>query len=252
MDSPLPLSAVLPCFEEAPHLREVVAALGEALAGSTEQWEIVLVVSEAARDGTPHVARELAEEMEHVRVVSQPARDPGYGRAVALGIEAARHAHVLLTDSDGQFDHRELPRLVASLGEAEAVVGVRAPRRDPWARRAAGAVYTGVVTRLLGLGELRDVDCAFKLVDTRLLGAAPLRSRTGAINAELLSRVRTRGGRVVEVEVSHRPRRGGQTRFEMRLGILSHLPHPGEVWAIAQDVAALAARRLRAARGRAD
>jgi glycosyltransferase involved in cell wall biosynthesis len=239
------ISAVLPCFEEVGVLAEVVETLAAVLAREATAWEIVLVVSAAATDGTPDLARRLADARSNIRVVTQAGGDPGYGRAVALGVAAARYPWVLLSDADGQLDHRELPRLLARAVEADLVVGFRAPRRDPWPRRAAGAFYTRVVCALLGIEGVRDVDCAFKLVWRAHLGAAPLQSRTGAVNAEVLVRARAAGARLAELPVTHRPRRAGRTRFEMRLGFWSHLPHPLEVWAIGRDVAALVAAEAR-------
>jgi len=193
--------------------------------------------------------------------VIQPAGDPGYGRAVALGVAAAQYEWLLLMDADGQLDAGDLLRLVRRLDRggpvdqpdhvprAGLVVGYRAPRHDAWPRRVAGAVYSRVVSTLLGIDGVRDVDCAFKLVKRQWLGGAPLRSRTGVVNAELLCRALDRGAPVVELPVAHHARRTGRARFEMRLGILSHLPHPVEVWAILRDVAALWARRRRARPG---
>ncbi len=240
------ISAVLPCYEEAEILPRVVAELAEVLGRVTHGWEILLVVAEAARDGTPALARRLAADGEHVRCVVQPAGDPGYGRAVALGVAAARHEWLLIMDADGQLDPQDLPRLVALVPQVGLVVGYRALRADAWPRRAAGALYSRVVSALLGIRGVRDVDCAFKLLQRRWLGEAPLRSRTGAVNAELLARAQQLGARVRERPVTHRPRRTGRARFEMRLGIVSHLPHPVEVWAIARDVAALWALHRRA------
>lgn len=248
-DRTLDISAVLPCYEEAEILADVVAGLAAELARLAVRWEILLVTAAAAADGTPDLAQRLASEAESVRCVVQPARDPGYGRAVALGVAAARYDWLVLMDADGQLDPQDLARLVHQAPVAGLVVGYRAPRRDPWPRRAAGAVYSRAVSTLLGIDGVRDLDCAFKLIERKWLGAAPLRSRTGAVNAEVLRRALDRGVPVVQVPVTHHARRTGKARFEMRLGILSHLPHPVEVWAIVRDVAALWARRWRARPG---
>lgn len=248
-DQSIDVSAVLPCYEEAEILGLVVEELAAVLGRVAARWEILLVTAAAAADGTPDLARRLAAEAESVQCVVQPAWDPGYGRAVALGAAAARYDWLLLMDADGQLDPQDLARLLQRAPVAGLVVGYRAPRRDPWPRRAAGVVYSRVVSTLLGIEGVRDVDCAFKLVERKWLGTAPLRSRTGAVNAELLRRALDRGAPLVELPVTHHARRTGQARFEMRLGILSHLPHPVEAWAIVQDVTALWARRRRARPG---
>ncbi len=239
----LSISAVLPAFEEAEHLRQTVSTLKSALEKETATWEILLVASAKARDGTPELARKLADENEHITFVEQAATDPGYGRAVALGIREAKNGWLLLTDSDGQFDFDDLPRLAARARGADAVLGYRARRADALARRLAGTLYSMTVRFTLGV-RARDVDCAFKLVRRELLSASPLVSRTGAINAELLARVFRAGGRIEEVPVTHRARAGGSSRFERRAGAVGTIPDPAEAWAIASEVGALAIARV--------
>jgi len=234
------ISAVLPCFEEAPRLARVVESLEEPLAACAPSgWEIILVSSLAAGDGTPELARELAAGHTRVRTVWQAADDPGYGRALALGIAAARYPWLLFTDADGQFDHGELSSLAAECGRAEVVVGYRCARRDPLVRRVAGKLYSGLAVRLLGIRGVRDLDCAFKLVHSDVIGSTPLRCRTGVVNAEILMRAISMRSRLVEVPVTHRPRPGGTTRFEIGPGRFGHLPHPAEVAAIFRDLVML-------------
>lgn len=237
--SSLDISAVLPCYEEAPNLRRVVDELATALERSApSRWDIVLVSSRAARDGTLELARSIERERSRVRVIEQGADDRGYGRALALGISAAERAWVLLSDADGQFDHSELVRLAALTGEADVIVGYREARRDTLARRAASTLYGLAVSRLVGVRGARDVDCAFKLIRRELLEGAPLRSRTGAVNAELLARAVGAGGRLAELPVRHRARQAGTARFE-----LAGLPHPAEAARMACEVASLTRRR---------
>lgn len=235
------ISAVLPVYEEAPHLARVVEELERALAAAADEWEVLLVASLAAADGTPELASELARGGDRRRMVRQPADDPGYGRALGLGIAAARCDWLLLTDADGQFDHQELGRLIAHAGRAQVVAGFRFRRRDSWPRRLAGRAYTLLVTRMLGLNQIEDLDCAFKLVRRDCIGSQPLSCRTGVINAEILKRASERGAQIACVPVTHRPRSGGRSRFETGLG---RLPRPLAMLEMVGDLAGLLGRRL--------
>ena len=90
--SGLKISAVLPCYEEAPHLPGVIDGVEAALrASSPGGWEILLVCSRRARDGSLELARKLDGERPSLRLIEQAADDPGYGRALALGVAAAKH-----------------------------------------------------------------------------------------------------------------------------------------------------------------
>jgi glycosyltransferase involved in cell wall biosynthesis len=239
------ISALLPAFEEAENLRAVVTALARALeALVASDWEILIVASLAGRDGTLELAARLAREEPRIRLLEQAAADPGYGRALALGIDRARGDWLLLLDADGQLDPSELGGFFAHSEAADAIVGVRTRRRDAWARRAASRLYGAVVRAALGLRRVRDVDCAFKLIRSSCLQGVRLRSRTGAVNAEILAHALSNGARLVELPVTHHARPAGRSRFETRLGGLGPVPHPSEAIAMAREVAALALRRI--------
>jgi dolichol-phosphate mannosyltransferase len=216
-------------------------ALDAAVGGD---WEILLVVSLAARDGTVDVAADLARKDRRIRALEQAAANPGYGRALALGIEHARGAWILLMDSDGQLDPSDVPSFIARSETADAIVGYRAQRRDARARRLASWLYGAVVRTALGVQGVRDVDCAFKLIRASHLQGARFTSRTGVVNAEILARALSRGAQLVELPVTHHERQVGSSRFETRLGRLGTVPQPSEAIAMAREVAALAFRRI--------
>jgi len=240
------LSAVLPCHEEAANLERVVTALSAAAEDcGVRSMEVLLVSTVAARDGTPEVARALARQDARLRVIDQGRTPAGYGGAVRLGLAAARAPWVLLLDADGQLDAAELPRLWPLRGPRTAVIGVRSPRRDSWARRLAGSVYRrGARWALGGLPAVQDPDCAFKLLPRAPIEPERLRSTSGAVNLELLANLHARGFTWREVPVTHHPRRAGSARFELALGPFTGLPRPAAAFELLRDVAALSVRRL--------
>jgi glycosyltransferase involved in cell wall biosynthesis len=234
------ISAVLPCFEEASNLARVLKGLESALnSEALAAWEIIIVCSLSAADGTPSLAEQLAAEYSNCRVVLQSAHNSGYGVAIGLGIEAAKYPWLLLSDADGQFDHTELGSLIIQTNQADVVAGYRSPRRDAWSRKLTGRLYSLFVTKLAGISGVRDLDCAFKLVHIDFIGLKPLKCKTGVVNAEILMRAVSLGARIVEVPVTHRPRLEGRTRFETKIGPFDHIPQPAEVAAIMKDLAIL-------------
>jgi glycosyltransferase involved in cell wall biosynthesis len=235
----LRVSVVLPCFEEAAGLPSLVAAIERSLGAAGAVFEIVIVASAAGTDGTVAVASALATSNPAVRAVVQPREDGGYGRALALGIAAAREPWVLLMDADGQFDPREAGLLLELAAGADVVAGFRAPRRDPLGRRMAGAIYSRVLGAVTGV-PVRDFDCGFKLLRRDLVQDLAIESRTGVANAEILAGAARAGARIVETPVSHAPRAAGRARFQVALG----LPSPREASRMIGEAAALGLRLL--------
>ena len=114
---PSAVSVVIPAYNEADVIGEVVAALAASAA-----WHEIIVVDDGSRDGTG--ARATAAG---ATVVTHPY-NKGNGAAVKSGIRRATGEFVLIIDGDGQHRPDDARRLVDKLGEYD-LVDRRARRR---------------------------------------------------------------------------------------------------------------------------
>src|SRR5260370_29663325 len=161
-----------------------------ALVDDSEQ-HYVDIVNDGSDDCTGTIAASLAARHPgRVEVVHQEVNQ-GYGAAVRTGIATALDRtdapRLFLTDSDGQFRASQLPWFVAEAEaeRADAVIGFRPRRADPALRKVNAWLWTRACRLLLGV-RARDVDCAYKLIDRRVLDGVDLRSDAGTISPELL------------------------------------------------------------------
>lgn len=200
------LTVVLPCFNEAENVAEVIAVAIEAAARCASEYEVV-VVDDGSADATSTIAAAIAERDPHVRLVVH-VHNRGYGDAVRTGVRAASMPWLLLTDADLQFDLRELETLLPDTREADVVAGWRILRQDPWPRRMNAAAWNGLVSHLFHL-PVRDVDCAFKLLRTDYAQGAELQSTGAMVSTELVVKCVAQGARVCEHGVHHHPRVAG-------------------------------------------
>lgn len=207
------ISAVLPAYNEEANLEATVLDLLTQLRRYSAAFEIV-VVDDGSTDQTAQKAAALA--LAELRLVRHD-RNRGYGAALRSGFTAARMDWILLLDADGQFDPADLGRLVAAADGADMVLGYRVKRADPSHRRLFARAWAALMRILLGV-RARDVDCAFKLMRRSLVQSLELRATGAFISAELLARAARRGARMVEIPVTHRPRRfGDQTGARPRV-----------------------------------
>ncbi|WP_169542274.1 glycosyltransferase family 2 protein [Solirubrobacter soli] len=202
------VSVVLPAFNEAPNIARAIHAARRAASANAADHQIV-VVDDGSTDGTRQIVTDLARSIPTIRLVEHE-RNRGYGAAVNSGIRATTQPWVLLTDADLQFDLDELSSFVALADEADVIVGRRVQRRDPLYRRLNAAGWNRLVRAAFGV-DVRDIDCAFKLVNRDLLVRMPLRSTGALISTELLVRAVAGGASVRELEVTHRPRIAGRS-----------------------------------------
>lgn len=202
------LSVILPCFNEAGVIENTVAHSIEYLRGYPIPFEII-VVDDGSRDHTLEVLEKLCREYRELRVVRH-AKNRGYGPALRTGFDAVEKDWIFLMDSDGQFDICELSAFFPFAASHDMVLGYRANRADSWQRAAFTKGYQVALRLLLGL-RFRDIGCAFKLFRRETwLRAQPVRADDHKIFiAEWLERSIRSGCRIVEVPVTHYPRRYG-------------------------------------------
>jgi dolichyl-phosphate beta-glucosyltransferase len=198
------LSVVIPAFNEASRLGDSLERLLPYLERRGESFE-VMVVDDGSADTTADVAREYA----HRGVwVLELARNRGKGAALRHGVVASSGAKVLLCDADLSTPIEEIERLEPSLATARLVLGsrdvegARVELHQPWHRELMGKGFN-LLIRALGIGNFRDTQCGFKLMD----GPAArelfpeLTIERFAYDVELVWEAQRRGWKVAEVGV---------------------------------------------------
>jgi hypothetical protein len=207
------VAVVMPAYREEDNLEATVDDFLTTLSAAGVE-HCVVVVDDGSPDRTGELLDQLAERHPGRVLAVHHAVNQGYGAAVRTGIAAALERtdlrRILLTDSDGQFRAEDLPGfLVAQRRQrADAVIGYRRHRADPFARKLNAFLWTLMSRALLRTGS-RDVDCAYKLLDRRLLEGLTLTGDAAAISPELLAKIRGPRRLIVEQPVGHHPRLHG-------------------------------------------
>ncbi len=203
------LSIVLPAYNEEGNIERVVRDAAAAAADLAPPYEIV-VVDDGSRDRTADILAGLAAEMDgRLRVVRHAANE-GYGAALRDGFRATTGELVFYTDSDNQFDLRELAGILPLMKEVDAVLGYRVGRQDPWLRRAVSGGFNRLSSAALGM-SVRDLNCSFKLFRGDLIRALPIDSTDFFVDTEIVARLHRAGWRYVQQGVRHYPRTAGRS-----------------------------------------
>ncbi|MEZ5330590.1 MAG: glycosyltransferase family 2 protein [Thermoanaerobaculia bacterium] len=198
------LSVVVPAFNESHRLPATLERILTYLSARGERFEI-LVVDDGSTDDTATLAEGFSPR--GVRVLRHPG-NRGKGAALRTGVAASLGEWVLLCDADLATPIEEIERLRAHAGDADVVAGSRAVtdadivRRQPFYREAMGRSFN-LWLRLLGLTDLGDTQCGFKLLRGEAARQlfARLTIERFAWDVELLQLARREGLRVVEVGV---------------------------------------------------
>ncbi|HMC23955.1 MAG TPA: glycosyltransferase family 2 protein, partial [Candidatus Udaeobacter sp.] len=178
------LSVIFPAFNEEANIRAVVEDACRIIPKFAPVFEII-VVDDGSEDRTAEICDDLALEFSNVRVVHH-ARNKGYGAALKTGIEKARYDVIFFTDSDGQFDLREVATLLEQTDAYDIVAGYRARRHDP-PHRLLFAWGWNILVRSVLRTKIRDIDCAFKAFKRHVFDSVQIHSAGAMVNAEIFA-----------------------------------------------------------------
>jgi len=163
------LSVVIPAYNEAVRLGNTLRAVVDYLRHHQPDAELI-VVDDGSSDRTAGLARETLQAAKDLRtsVISYKS-NLGKGRAVRLGLLAARGDVALFSDADLSTPITEAPKLVEPIlsGECDVTFGSRALNRkligvhQPWRREQGGRIFNLVVRLATGL-PFWDTQCGFK------------------------------------------------------------------------------------------
>lgn len=150
------VSVVLPTYNEAGHIVDLVTHIGDALAAAGLTYEIV-IVDDDSPDGTAELLQRRFRDDSRVRCVRR-TEDRGLGSAIGHGIALSRGASVAVLDADFNHDPRLIPGMLKLLGRADLVVGSRfVPGGGMPDRRRHWASYIfNLLVRVLILTPVHD------------------------------------------------------------------------------------------------
>jgi glycosyltransferase involved in cell wall biosynthesis len=163
------LSIVIPAYNEAARLGNTLRAVVDYLRQNEPDAEVI-VVDDGSADDTADLARRSFADAGALRtsVISYKS-NLGKGRAVRLGLLAARGDVVLFSDADLSTPITEAPKLVEPIlsGKYDVTFGSRALDRQligihqPWRREQGGRIFNLAVRLATGL-PFWDTQCGFK------------------------------------------------------------------------------------------
>jgi glycosyltransferase involved in cell wall biosynthesis len=204
--SSLDISVLLPAYNEANNLPEVIPEIEETLKASGKSYEIV-VIDDGSTDDTRAVMRGLASDT--VRCVSL-RRNSGKSAALDAGFEEVIGDVVVLMDADGQDDPGEIVKMIDVLDHGvDLVTGRRSIRQDRFIKRNTSKIYNKTTTLVTGV-EGKDFNSGFKAMRKDV---AKSLNMYGELHRYIPVLAAWNGFRVQELDVRHHARRHGKSKF---------------------------------------
>lgn len=172
-------------------------------------WEIIFV-DDGSYDGSGKILEELSKQGSEVKVISF-SRNFGQTAAFAAGIEKARGKILITLDADLQNDPKDIGKMYELMirEKADVVAGWRKQRNDPFLRVAVSRIANWVIKNSMH-SEFHDLGCSLRLYKREALSQIRL---YGEMHRFIPVLAAAQGAKVVEMPVSHFPRRFGKSKY---------------------------------------
>jgi glycosyltransferase involved in cell wall biosynthesis len=205
------ISLVIPVYNECESLPRLHGEIREAAQRAALDVEVVFV-DDGSRDRSWEAIAGLARRDARVRAV-RFRRNFGKAAALSAGFRAARGDVVVTLDGDLQDDPAEIPYLLGALADGlDVVSGWKRRRLDPWHKVWPSRVFNRLVSWLTGV-HLHDHNCGLKAYRAEVCQEVRL---YGELHRFVPVLAAARGFKVGEIEVNHRPRQFGHSKYGVR------------------------------------
>lgn len=204
------VSVIVPMLDEQGNVDLLLDELQAAMAGRFSRYEIV-VVDDGSSDATfKHLKAAIDNRADLPLRVLRHRRTFGQTAALATGFEASCGRIVVTLDGDLQNDPSDIPALIARLDQgADVVCGWRRQRQEGPVRDIPSRLAAVAVGRLTGL-RIHDVGCTLRAYRREIIDDLDL---WGDMHRFIPALCHAVGARVEELEVRHRPRHAGRTKY---------------------------------------
>lgn len=211
MDKTLDLTIIVPLFNEAESLPELVRWINRTLDGRGWEYEIIMV-DDGSTDGSWKVVRELAEADGRIHGIRFRRN---YGKSAALyhGFKAAAGNVVVTMDADLQDSPEEIPEMYRMVTEDgwDVVSGWKQHRQDnKLTKNLPSKLYNATARWITGI-HLHDMNCGLKAYRNEVVKNIEV---YGEMHRYIPYLAKNAGfERITEKPVHHQKRRYGKSKF---------------------------------------
>jgi glycosyltransferase involved in cell wall biosynthesis len=211
MDSkePLSLSIVVPVFNEEKNLPELYEEITNSCKGLDLSYKIIFV-DDGSWDSSFPVLRSIQEEDLKVKVI-RLRKNFGQTAALSAGFDYAKGDIIITLDADLQNDPQDFALLIEKIREGYDIVsGWRKKRKDRlFTRRIPSAIANWLISRITHI-KLHDFGCTLKAFRKEIIKNINLYGELHRFIPAIASNI---GVSIAEVEVNHRPRKHGKSKY---------------------------------------
>lgn len=203
------VSVIVPAYNEATSIKVLLDELEDLVKNLEYNYEIIFV-DDGSSDNTFNILKEAAIKNQNIKVL-RLRRNYGQSAALLAAIDYASGDVIVPLDADLQNDPNDIPKLLNLISEGyDLVSGWRKNRQDrTFDRKIPSFIANKLISLVTGI-KLHDYGCSLKAYRKDVLKGVRL---YGELHRFLPICASWNGAKVIEVEVNHRPRIFGRSKY---------------------------------------
>ncbi len=205
------ISVVVPIYNEQENISELYRELTAVLSSLNQDYEIIFV-DDGSIDSSLEILKGLKKANSHIKILSLD-KNYGLSTAIAVGIEKAQGDIIVTIDGDLQNDPEDIPKLLGYIHQGYDVVsGWRKNRKDPLVKKISSKIANFIRNKLTS-EDIKDSACMLKAYKREYIKKIKFYRGWHRFLPTLL---KMEGAKVIEIEVNHRPRKYGKSKYGIK------------------------------------
>ena len=203
------ISLLLPVYNEEENIELLVRELLEVIKTNSLDAEIIFI-NDGSRDNSFALLKKIALNNTRVKVINFN-RNFGQTAAMSAGIDYAQGDIIIPMDADMQNDPKDIVRLFSKIKEGfDIVSGWRKNRQDKLISRKLPSWTANYLISIITKVYLHDYGCTIKAYRKEVLKNIKF---YGEMHRLIPAYASWYGAKISEIEVNHRPRKFGVTKY---------------------------------------
>lgn len=203
------VSIIIPAYNEETSLKVLIDELGYFLKNFEYRYEVIFV-DDGSKDNSFNILKDAAVNNPNYKVLKL-RRNYGQSAAMLAAIDYATGDVIVPLDADLQNDPNDIPKLLNLISEGyDLVSGWRKNRQDRAIdRKLPSMIANKIISYVSGI-SLHDYGCSLKAYRRDVLDGVRL---YGELHRFLPICASWNGAKVTEIEVNHKPRVFGKSKY---------------------------------------
>lgn len=204
------LEILLPVYNEVQYIEKLLKGIHKAIKKKINYR--FLVCEDGSTDGTKELLIQLRKKY-NLKLISKKKRK-GFSKAVKDGIKKANADYLLMMDSDGQCDFKNILKLWKYRKEFDSINAYRIKRID-YAYRKLFSIVCYILYKILFNVPLKDPSFTFMIVNKKVYKSLTKYNVLcpDGFSWEFNARAKIKGFKFKEIKIIHKKRKYGETKI---------------------------------------